>query len=49
MPAVSVPDGLTSLYLTFAGDGRLQFAGFTLNRWPACRKNGSPCRKESVK
>ena len=28
--AVSVPDGLTSLYFTFVGDGHLQFAGFTL-------------------
>ena len=28
--AVSIPDGLTSLYFTFVGDGHLQFAGFTL-------------------
>ena len=28
--AVSIPDGVTSLYFTFIGDGHLQFAGFTL-------------------
>ena len=28
---VSVPDGITSLYFTFIGDGHMQFAGFTLN------------------
>ena len=27
---VTVPDGLTSLYFTFVGEGHLQFAGFTL-------------------
>jgi hypothetical protein len=27
---VAIPDGLTSLYFTFVGDGHLQFAGFTL-------------------
>ena len=33
---VSVPDGLTSFYFTFTGEGHLQFAGFTLNSDPSC-------------
>ena len=27
---ISVPDGVRSLYFTFAGQGHLQFAGFAL-------------------
>ena len=29
--AITVPDGIQSLYFTFVGQGHLQFAGFTLN------------------
>ena len=27
---IAVPDGVNALYFTFAGNGHLQFAGFTL-------------------